>query len=421
MSSELFNLFSNIDIKLDSSRMHKLNQVVVEFEIRDQNPLTLNGQMIGVYPIVFTISDREALFNIFHVNEHAIDKALKSIKIDSNGIVKNITEFKVKSDSFNLLSIWLIHMGLTTIKNKKDKEMFCVNVAKYLHYKYFTSLINHFFIHGANEATMLAVITNLSKKFDIIINETWKKDIDITCRNLISEHSKHYNAFMVPIDDYKFTYILSDTQTSIRSKITNIAEIYYDYHKSGKHVKVQSSMNSDSEGEKFIIQKISTFDTMLTSILVDLTNVNIFIEMSVVNQVASQFSNISPDMLRKILDYIVRKASLQASSGQSEDRVETGNKEIIYVGIKALFEKLIISSFRIVRLNDIPLTSKALIWNSIKNIYSSSRTSNEDVGDIKNSIMMIIEESQITPRESTKSSLRLAIIMYVIYKCLKKI
>ena len=143
--------------------------------------------------------------------------------------------------------------------------------------------------------------------------------------------------------------------------------------------------------------------------------------MSVVNQVASQFSNISPDMLRKILDYIVRKASLQASSGQSEDRVETGHKEIIYVGIKALFEKLIISSFRIVRLNDIPLTSKALIWNSIKNIYSSSRTSNEDVGDIKNSIMMIIEESQITPRESTKSSLRLAIIMYVIYKCLKKI
>lgn len=422
MSSEIFNLFSSLNIKIDNSKIHKLNQAVIAFEIREQNPLTLNGQMIGVYPIAFTKMDREALFDIFHVNERDIVNRVRNMKIDSNGVIRDIKDFRVKSDSFNLLSIWLIHLGMTTIKNRKDRELFCIDVAKYLHYKFFTSLINHYFIHGATEAIMLAVIVNLSRKYDIIVHETWKNDIEITCKELIDDKSKHHNAFLYPTDDYKFTYILSDTQTSIRSKVSNIAEIYYDYHKSGKHVNIQSSVGTDSEGEKFIIQKISNFDTVLTSVLVDLTNRNSFIELAVVGQVVSQFPNVSKDMLRKMLNYIVDKASLQMSSGQFYDTVENkASKEITYVGLRVLFEKLIISAFSYVRRSNISLSNKALIWNSIKNLYSSSRTTNEDVAMIKNSVMLVIEESQITTRESTKSSLRLAVIMYVIYKCLKKL
>lgn len=421
MTNEIFNLFSEFNIKLDSNKIRKLNHVVLQFELRDMNPMTLNGQLIGVYPIVFTSTDRTSLFDIFHVNENQLMYKLKNIKIEKHGKILDLNKVNVISDSFNLLCVWLIHLGLTTINNKKERELFTFNVAKYLHYRYFTSLIQHNFRYGADEEVMMAVINDLSKKFNIIINETWKNDIEYTCNVLLDQKSKHYNTFIYPTDDDAFTYIISDTQTSIRSKIGNVRNIYYEYHAQGKKIVTKSPFGTNRDGERFIIEQVSSFDHMLTSVITDLTNVNSFIESQTLNRVSSRFNNLNTDMLRRMLQYMVDKAILQMSSNEF-DSIVTDKKNIkTYIGMRVLISSLITTSIRLILLNNIKLKDHAKIWITLKNLYSSSRTNNTDIAEIKDSIMLLIDDSGISNRESTKSSLRLAIIMYVIYKCLNSI
>ena len=124
---EILESFGRLGINITDQISHRMQAMVMEFELRGANPLTLNSQVFGVYPIVFTPHDRQALFDLVGVSEPQIKRIIQSWDI-----FKGKT-WEVAPDPFNQLSIWLIHLGFDQIKDRKKQHDFCLAVAQYLH------------------------------------------------------------------------------------------------------------------------------------------------------------------------------------------------------------------------------------------------------------------------------------------------
>lgn len=433
--------FSGLGIELTPQVLSQIERFMVVWEIRGNHSLALNGRLLAVHPIAFTASDREEFFKIFGLQERIVSSIVKTIPSINN-------DFKVVSDPFNLLCVWVMHLAAVRIQNamvehrlsqaqmeaafdsfaKGQKAHAALqpwfaamfHVAKIMHYKFFTSLVNHSFIHGANEKIMEATLNSLSQKFDIIVYGTWKRVIEARCLDLISYKSGHYQGFRDGIDK-DLLYIISDSQTRIRAKIKKIAAAYYDMHRRGEAIATRSTTTSNQEGEKVLVQMVGTFDKLTSALVVEVLNAHVFINDRLVNQISAPFTNISPSMLKTTLLAFSEMATVQAKASEldKEGRDADGNE--IYIGARAIITNIIQKSIRYCIRRNIPVTDKAAIFIKVKNIYSSSRISDPEIIKVKNSIAYFVDRIGGPRRETTKSSLRLALIMYILTKALVRL
>jgi len=441
MSNYIQSGFGRLNIGLDERILQQVERFMIVWEIRGNHSLALNGRLLAVHPIAFTTSDREEFFKIFNVSEREMATIVRAIPSINN-------DFKVVSDPFNLQCVWVMHLAYRKIAalqaehkltQKQVEEAFDLfaagkrshpvlhvwfsflfHISKIMHYKFFTSLVNNSFKHGANEQIMEATMNSLSQKFDIIGYGTWKRSIEARCLDLISYKSNHYAGFRDGVDA-ALLYIISDSQTRIRAKIVKIARAYYDMHKNGEAIASRSTVGSNAEGEKVITQMVGTFDKLTSTLVVEVLNANVFLNSRLVTQIASPFTNISSGMLESTLLAFSELASVQSKAGQL-DRVGTdsdGNE--IYFGARILINNLVQKSIRYCLRKNIPITDKAAIFVKVKNIYSSSRISDPEIIKVKNSIAYFVDSIGGPKRETTKSSLRLAMIMYVLTKALVRL
>ena len=406
--STIVQAFSELGITIDDEKILKLDNLVIGFETRKTHAIALNSQSLGVHPIAFVDTDRQAFFEICKISESKMRDAIKRVpNIDRSR--------KVSSDPFNLLCVWMLHLAVIYIPNEKVRARFQLNIAKYLHYKFFTSRVNHCFPHGANEAVMAAVINSLTRKFDIVIYGSWRKAIEARSLDLISPEGIHHKTIITASPDQKFLYILSDTQSRIRDKIATVCDIYYRYHKQGNSIGSKSATDTDLDGEKIVVSKNSVFDAAISNMTVEILNVHQFVDRKDAAAVASQFQAVSTTMLCTVLTEWSALASSQTATRQL-DYVEKTPEGLHYIGARALITALVQTSFRYCIANRIPLNSKSQIWIQLKNVYSSSRVTTPEILAVKQSVGNFVESIGRTSRESTKASLRLAVIMYVIYR-----
>lgn len=411
MSSHISAAFSKLEIPITQREILLMERLVISFEMRDSHVLALNGQLLGVYPMAFTDHDRAAFFEIFGLRESDITRIIK-------GIPSINKEFKVASDAFNVLAAWIMHLGHVLIKQDKVRDKFLVNVAKYLHYRFFTSFVNHMLPHKANEATMLATISRLTKKFDIITYGTWKAVIEARCKNLVGPDSLHKKTIATADDDKAFIYLIIDTQTRIRDKVKLIITEYHKARKEGASVQNKSA-TMEIDGEKLIIQTVSTFDAMIANMVIEVLNITVFVNRNTVHFVSRRFNTISTSMLQQALTQMSQVATEQSKAGTLDAMLKLNNKGIIPVGMRAVVSDIIQSSYRYCMRNSVPLDNRAALFIRLQNIYSSSRIADPNINRVKASVAHFVESLDISPRESTKPSLRLAIILYVILKSMK--
>lgn len=413
MSHQIFTVLSELNLKLDTKLIQKFEHLVISWELRQQHPIALNRQDIGVYPIAFTPADRVAFFELFGLTEQKVKAFTQKIPTVNQ-------EHKVASDPFNIMSIWLMHLGFRDIPSVKTREEFLMNVAKFLHYRFFTSLVNHFLCHGANEKIMNATIDGLSRKFDIVIYGTWKKAIEARCMDLISPESIHINALMNANDDDKYLYVITDTQTRIRDKIKNIYSEYKDKYDRGESIASRAATTTDREGEKILVHNTKTLDLMIYNLHNEVLVERLFVDNTILTTIAGQFNNISPDMLKSALKYIVDLAKTQSDSKQLLLVGKMGHQPI-YVGMNVFISNLIQKTYRYCINQGIDVTNKAQMFVKIKNIYSSSRINDPDILANKASMSWLVDHMNVSRRETTISSLRLALLMYIMVRSFRYI
>lgn len=413
MSNKIIEAFNTLDIQIDSKTNNKLEKLRIHFETRGTHPLALNSQTLAVHKIVFTPGDDNEFYKCFDVTDKQIKAVIKTIP---NSVINK--SFHVISHPFHLLAMYCLHLAHTQISNNKQRKDFMFNIACLLHYRFFTSVVNNSFKHGATEKIMLAVINDLSQKFDIIYYKTWKNSIYARCEDLISEKSGHYDSIKSG-DDVGLLYALTDTQTRIRTKIVRIAKVYYDYKEKGvTGIVGRSSVHNTDDGEKELVQTIDTLNKMINSVVIASMNVNSFLNRSDIDRIANTFSNISSNILESTLITFSEIASVQAKSNDL-DKIIIVNKEPVYIGTRILITNIIQQSFRYCRENRVNMKDDAAILSKVKNVFSASRIADPEIVKVKNSVIRLIDEFGKPKRETTKSSLRLAFIIYILVRGLR--
>jgi len=409
MSKHIFNEFNKeVPIKINRLLVRNLYTFVQTFETKKDHALALNTQLLGVYPIAFTSKDREEFFNIFGVDRLFIKDIIDKIpSIDIN--------HKVPSDPMNVLVTWILHCGYTT-KNitNVDKEIFLVSLLKIWLYRFFTSLVNYNFPYLANPGIMQATVNQLSNKYDIIRDGSWKNVIENRSKDIIANSSIHIKAIRTYDDDKAIIYLITDTQTRMRNRIKNIVSAYHETKKLGDTVGSYGSVG-DLDGEKIITNQVSVLDNMISNLTNEMMNTNAFVDDKAIRVISGLFSSFKPDTLRFVLMRFSQLASSQSNSKDLEEIIRTKDGEI-YVGTRVLVRNIIQKSYRFCIKNKVNLKSRVEILNKLRNLYSSSRISDKELMQVKLSVAYFIDKQSTTKREATLSSLRIAFILYIILK-----
>ena len=407
MSRMIANALNTLPITITPAQIEAMELQVVTWEVRRTHPLALNSQGLGVYPIVFTDVDRDALFHIFKIEEkvfHSLTQKITAIN----------PEYKVTSDAFNLLATWLLHLSYREISDIDQRQSFMLAISKYLHYRFFTSLVNHNFPHGAVEKNMQAAIAGLSRKFDIVTYGTWKATIEARCLDLISERSIHRQALENANDDKAFLGVIQDCQTRIRDKVKNITRAYYEAHAAGDSIGSRPA-TTETENGKVLLHTTKTLDSMIYNLQNEIMTSRLFIDVETIKSLVTQFSAVTVDMLRSALLSLVEIAETQRDSSQL-NLVKINDGRELYVGLHVFISNFIQKTYRHCMANGVDITNKAAVFIKVKNIYSSSRIGDDDILIIKQSIAYFVDLISTSRRDTTKSSLRLCILLYIIIR-----
>jgi hypothetical protein len=414
MSAHIRNRFQELGIIIGPKEIEGMFKIVTNFELRSTHPLALNSPLIGVYAISFIDNiDARAMFDLFKVREDDLRRMIKEIPSIDNS-------FRVFSDPFNLLCIWVVHLGLITIKNPTQREEFCLNVLKLLNYKFFTGIVNRAFKYLADEKVMAATLDGLSRKSKIKVYGTWKKLIEARCKSILS-YDKHYKALIDAAPDIgspnkpaSLQYVLTDTRTRMVDRVKNVTDAFYQTRVSGSVIKSTSSTRGVGD-EKYIVEINSTIESMVVGIVSQLNNANSFLDYNLIRTVTKQYRAVSSDNLKKILtqmtllyrDQILNK-TLDTPLIVKADKTD--------VGIRILIKDIIQNGFRYSVTNGVSPNDFRATYFKIIDGYSSSRIADEGIKSVRDRLIILVDNVTHITRENTKSSFRLAIISYIILK-----
>lgn len=404
--------FNKLSITLDRTHAVKLEKMLIYFLSRETHPLTFNGMTLGVHPIAFKDADYNALFDLVHLRKQDVEKVVREChSIDRN--------FAVISDPYNLLIFWLFHLSPQFFKDKNICQQFQFNLIKFFILKVFCSVTNNSFRYGANESIMMVAISELTLKSDVIRLGSWDALIDSHVERLVDPKDRFYKILVDIPSDELFLRVIAETQTAIRAKIVTFAQNYYLAHSKGDRIDYKSSVAQNAEGEKILAQTASVIDSATQSMISELLNNQLFVNDIAVNDVANLYKSISARMLKTALFKINETAIFQTSQRQF-DEIKHVQDKIIYVGLRALIIELIRSMITICRKRRVNMGNKALVFETMRNIYTSSRTTDQDILNVKASVSELVDGFKITSNNVSSSTLKLAVISYLLYRTISK-
>lgn len=424
-------LSQGISITMDKKHAELIRRFCFMFETQGTNPEALNSPFLGIAKIFFLNRDQDEFLDIFGVSDYQIKK------ININSLIAHLstsdirkilhklqvvdTSRKVQSDPFNIFIAYLLHLvSVTNGLTVDEKHSTKMALLKILQYKFFTSLVNHRFTYGADMAIMQATINNLSNKFSIVQYGTWKKVMEVRAEELISKTSIHYGTIENFNDDLGIFYLITDVQTRIRNQINIIVTQYYIRKEENDKVGSYGLAGNDVEGEKVILSSTSTLDSMTSNLSAEILSVYQFLDSQLIATTCSLFPGLRDHMFKDVLKKFSETALIQQKTGKLLEVKHIKNGEQ-YIGASILVRNIIQKTYRYCAQNNVNIKAKLAILNCAKDVYSSSRITDEDILSVRNSVGIFIDGCDITRREATKASLRIALILYIIIKSFKYI
>jgi hypothetical protein len=176
------------------------------------------------------------------------------------------------------------------------------------------------------------------------------------------------------------------------------------------------SLSTSVGGETILKHIDASFDQMIAGVTGAATQVDRMIRADDINLVCRLVSLKQEDMFRRMLNKFVDEASAQAAK-QQYDLIPMLNrgKSQIYVGYRILLTKIIQTTYEVlVRESKLDIKNRADILIRTVNMYRSSRVSSPEITAVKDSINAMITRYDLTRREATRSSLKIAFVTYAI-------
>lgn len=408
MSTEIRDAFKkSLPTQVSPSTAKRLVEFCQAYEVKKNHTEVLRDSSLGVSRMYFHASDQAELFDIFGISREEVKKTIRGVgAIDKS--------FVVISDPYNNFTIWLIHVLQNSSLSQSQIYATQMALLKMMHYKFFTSLVQVFFKHDPDEGIMRATIEGLSRKFNITIHGDWYSVIENQCREILQQDGIYSDVIRRFIPDKKVSRLISDSQTRLRNMIKGVAQEFYAAHEA--QIGIGSYGRADTiAGEKLIRSGDDTILNMASGISNSILNYSSFIDYELIGSITDYVGNVTPAMFREFVVYVTETAVWQGRNGKLDLVKETGNSKE-YIGIRALVQALLQKTYRNCIEKGVNVKSKKEIFLASKNIYTSSRMSDQGILDVKNGLSKLVESSKVTTRKSTMASLRTCFVLYIIVK-----
>ena len=157
------------EVKVDNALAQRLNRFVNNFINKDEDHINFFGSnLTGVHSIYFTTLDKNELMIdvIGNVNDGAIRREIKALPYVGSTWV-------VATEPVTVVCIYLAYRFYNSTLPQKVKEQAMMDCAMIVHFKFITSLMNHYFQYNIPMATALASYSALSRKFTLKDEGTW--------------------------------------------------------------------------------------------------------------------------------------------------------------------------------------------------------------------------------------------------------
>ena len=446
MSQQIKDAFAvTFPITITPALAQAIIRLVATFELRDQNPLAFNTYSLGIYKCVFTTKDRDDFFNLFNVDEEiaaksvsnfikhgaicginasSLDKLTKGLDKDdvfSAGDVRKTihglsvvdNRFAVISDPFNLFVPYVLYCITNANITDQLKQQALFKLVMFYQYRFFTSLVNHRFPYKPDQATMDAMFENLTNKFDLKQYGTWANVMKARAVNILSANSLHAKTLQTFTEDKDVLYFITDTQTRIRNQINLITAEFMKTKEEKDRISSYSSLGSDEDGEKVLIDNNACFDMLVENVYTDSLSVAKFLDDKAIRLIVSMFSNLNTTNFRSFLVNFSDKA-VRDQRGKSADREIEQDGRLLLVGAKTFITNLIQKSYRYCLQNKVDIRKPVMILKAMKDAFSSSRTSDETILQLRASSEYLVYNLQNSRRDSVLSALRIGFMLYII-------
>lgn len=349
------------------------------------------GNLIGVYPIKFTIADRNEWFDTI------LDTDEVELTTDVHNTMFVNPKFHVTGDLFNLSMPILLHLfhhskELTPAEIERAK----IDVVRIFHYKNLSSILSHDYPYPANKSVAMETYKQLSKKFDLKQYGSWSALIDARAKSIITKGTGiHYETYVRMTDDKAVIYMVGDIQDRLRDVINSINNVFHT-------VKMKETMITEGSSSVELdgVKHIRDVERVVSMYLRYIQNI-VGIESDWYRPELASLIAAPPQPLEQTLKYI--------SSNYRYDK--SGDIDLLLrETIQHLFEYV---SSKNLKLNDIPD-----VISKMKGAYRSSRTSNASLLKMRDLGDAVVTMATGIRTPATVATVRVGVFLYIILRAL---
>lgn len=386
-------------LPIDANLIKRLRVYESSFVGRNADHIEFfGGHLLGVNPVKFLPSDQMRWFDeIIHADELVLEDQLLALPSVNR-------EWKISSNTMNLTCAWLIYAihnakGLTP--DQKHQGM--LDVLLILQYKFFTSLLFHYFRYPAKREVAEMTYASLSDKFTLRQLGTWAALFRDRAETILAKTSPHVETISKFDNDEGITYFLNDVQGRIRDVMKNIYSVYDRVHNSGQSIQSTSAV-VDHDGEKILKDKTKSllmYTRYLNSII---TDQNSFIREELVRVILQLMHTAPPAVFNETLQWMSQHYR-QSNYGVIEQVV---NETLIHS----------FSYFDEHREYVRGTPNLSLLLSRLKGVYTSSRSTDPILMKLREAAEKLVEQATKNKNESTLASVRTALLLYLVARAL---
>ena len=388
------------EVKVDNALAQRLNRFVNNFINKDEDHINFFGSnLTGVYSIYFTTLDKNELMIdvIGNVNDGAIRREIKALPYVGSTWV-------VATEPVTVVCIYLVYRFYNSTLPQKVKEQAMLDCAMIVHFKFITSLMNHYFQYNIPMATALASYSALSRKFTLKDEGTWYKTLKRRCEDFLFNQDSWREQIHTFEPDEELIKMFSDLQVRMRSMVKNIAEVTYRLHSAGIGVDSESSTIETDDGLKVRdVQRLhSVYRDYLMATVVE---PRALIKPELVHIIGEAITTMPEAPVFQILTYL-------------SELVRTNDRnayKLIDESMMFLFNYLQREGKQ-----DNSLSNITLLLEKLKNLLTASKTKDHTILELRRLSEKVVLKGSSIRNKAAVSGLKTGLILYLILRAITK-
>lgn len=383
------------NLEFDKYLATRVAKYVQEFINRNkEHAAFFGGVLLGVETVRFLDSDKNHWFD--GVLSGMDEEVLREYLHDLPTINK---DWKVSSNVMNLSCIWMVHRFFHSDLPAAEKMQAMIDVLLVLQIKAATSILFNFFKYPADRAVAEATYAALNMKFILKETGSWLALFTYRAKEILSRTSPHYGAISRMDEDKQVVDMANAIHGSIKGYIRNMRSVMEHVRMTGGKVKTTTAV-AGIDGEEILKDRVKGPQVMINYIKSILSDKNSFIRDDLLRVIADIMPSVNYKHLRSSLEFISA-----GYFGPNHKRIDHA------INLAMLHSYSYLTSNGTVLKGSMSLAN---ILSKLRGAYTSSRSSDADLLELRTLIEEIIRPAVDSKTNAVVASTRTGVLLYIV-------